>query len=364
MVEAYDILELMCSMARDNIKLIEFNKECSEDLLEPVTTILYATDRVDVPELKLVKSQFQKRYGLEFCKAAQVNQGRTVNERIITRLNAFRPNAYIVLNYLKEIALEKDVDWEPDEMTATIGQCTDRPMTGPNGSSVAPGNASGLGTAAYQVTDGTIERKLKGGINDLELEASPADAAERKATTAGSSASGINSPSSVMSFPAVPGSSGSADNVSHLVSSASQTAHLGRPKLISKGVQTDTIVETAKVVTLSKHEVKEIVDVDSSQIFQTETLIEKIPKASIINESPTAREHETGMDDNSPDDQQELVYSMGAEYVISPTATPVADHSADESQTINSAKNSHDHEDDSADNYDDLLSRFQRLQNL
>ena len=52
-IEAYDILELMCELVRDNVKLLEAEDECPYDMVEAVSTILYAADRTEVPELKV-----------------------------------------------------------------------------------------------------------------------------------------------------------------------------------------------------------------------------------------------------------------------------------------------------------------------
>mmetsp|Transcript_5084 Transcript_5084/g.6414 ORF Transcript_5084/g.6414 Transcript_5084/m.6414 type:complete len:373 (+) Transcript_5084:167-1285(+) len=155
-IEAYDILELMCELVRDNAKLLEAEKECPYDMVEAVSTILYAADRTEVPELKIPKEQLIKKYGKEFFENAIHNKGGVVNERVLHRLSGQRPNAFLVLNYMKEVAKEQGVDWEPDEVTAEVGQRFDAPMVGPDGSSINPGTASGLGTAAYQVTDGRI----------------------------------------------------------------------------------------------------------------------------------------------------------------------------------------------------------------
>lgn len=153
-VEALDILELMCTMLRDNVKLIELSKDqkCSQDLLEPITTVLYCCDRVDVPELRQVKKQLVKKFGEKFLEVHMAY----VNDKLKTRLSGQRPNAYIVLEYMKEIAKEKEVAWEPDAKTENVGQRTDTAMTGPSGEFVRTGTASGLGLAAYEVTDGTL----------------------------------------------------------------------------------------------------------------------------------------------------------------------------------------------------------------
>lgn len=155
-MEAFDILELMCELVRDNVKSIEAEKTCPYDLIEAVSTLLYASTRTEISELDVVRKQFTIKYGKDFVEAAMDNQRGVVNERILHRMSGQRPNAFLVLNYMKELAKEYNVDWEPDEVTEEAGQRFDAPMVGPDGSSIAPGAASGLGTGAYQVTDGSI----------------------------------------------------------------------------------------------------------------------------------------------------------------------------------------------------------------
>ena len=155
-IEAYDILELMCELVRDNVKAIEAEETCPYDLMEAVSTLLYASTRTEISELSVVKKQFTIKYGKDFVEGAMNNRGGVVNERVLHRMSGQRPNAFLVLSYMKEVAKANNVEWEPDEITAESGERFDAPMVGPDGSSIMPGAGSGLGTAAYQVTDGRI----------------------------------------------------------------------------------------------------------------------------------------------------------------------------------------------------------------
>lgn len=156
-VEALDILELMCGMLRDNCKLIEIskNKYCSNDMLETVSTIFFCSERIDIPELNHVRKQLVRKYGQEYLRQQEIH----VNKRIKLRLSAKRPNAYIVLQYMKEIAAEKNIPWEPDQQTEIQGTRTDIAMDAPSGLYVKAGSASDLGLAAYEITDGTVSRE-------------------------------------------------------------------------------------------------------------------------------------------------------------------------------------------------------------
>lgn len=146
----------MCELVRDNVKAIEAEETCPYDLMEAVSTLLYASTRTEISELAVVKKQFTIKYGKDFVEGAMNNRGGVVNERVLHRMSGQRPNAFLVLSYMKEVAKANNVEWEPDEVTAESGERFDAPMVGPDGSSVMPGAGSGLGAAAYQVTDGRI----------------------------------------------------------------------------------------------------------------------------------------------------------------------------------------------------------------
>lgn len=154
-IEAYDILELLCELVLERLNLIASEKECPFDMREAVCTLIYAANRTEVPELIKVKAQFGKKYGSEFVDAAKRNKDKCVNARIIQKLSAQPPNSWIVLNYMKEIAKEFNVAWEPSKETEDAGKRFDAPMLAPKGADVVMGAASGV-SKPYAATDGTI----------------------------------------------------------------------------------------------------------------------------------------------------------------------------------------------------------------
>jgi len=155
LIEAYDILELLCELLLERIRLIDAEKECPFDLREAVCTLIYAADRTEVKELSGVKDQLVKKFGKAFGEKASQNKNNCVNERVIHKLSAQPPNAFLVYNYMKELAEEHGIDWVPDEATQAR---FDAAAAAPTGSSVTSGAGSGLGSAGYQWTDGRILR--------------------------------------------------------------------------------------------------------------------------------------------------------------------------------------------------------------
>mmetsp|Transcript_13739 Transcript_13739/g.26620 ORF Transcript_13739/g.26620 Transcript_13739/m.26620 type:complete len:403 (-) Transcript_13739:189-1397(-) len=156
LIETYDIIELLCELVMERIRLLDGEKECPFDMREAVCTLIYAAKRTEIKELVQVRDQLTKKYGKEFMEKADRNHNGCVNERVVAKLSAQPPNAFLVLNYMKELAEEYDVDWQPDEATMSIGARFDTAMAPPTGATVSAGAGSGLGASGYRYTDGRI----------------------------------------------------------------------------------------------------------------------------------------------------------------------------------------------------------------
>ena len=146
LIEAYDILSLECELLSERIKLIEFSKECPPDLVSCISTLIYATPRVDVPELAVIRKQFRAKYGKKFEEAAMNNTGGVLNERVVTKLSVQPPAAYLVQTYLERICEKYEVDWAPT-IRLTVDQMGE-PMAPPVGFSVPVGQGTGLGATS------------------------------------------------------------------------------------------------------------------------------------------------------------------------------------------------------------------------
>lgn len=170
LIEAYEILQLECEMLHERIKLIESTKGCPKDLMSVVATIMWASQRVDIPELVMVRKQFRARYGKGFEEAALENVGNILNERVVTKLSFEPPAAYLVQTYLERICERFEVDWAPT-IRLSAEQMIE-PMAPPVGYSVAVAQGTGLGvinmeeaTTGQPNTDQEINyAKQNGGI--------------------------------------------------------------------------------------------------------------------------------------------------------------------------------------------------------
>ncbi|ETP50223.1 hypothetical protein F442_04391 [Phytophthora nicotianae P10297] len=144
-MEGYEILELLCELLAERANLIKTEADCPYDMREAVCTLIWAASRTEIPELAEVKKQLTKKYGQDFEAAAIRNVDGCVNERVIQKLSVQPPSAFLVVNYMKEIAKEFKVDWEPDEAEVTDPLA---PIPAPTGATVTSGAVSGPEFAA------------------------------------------------------------------------------------------------------------------------------------------------------------------------------------------------------------------------
>eukprot|EP00560_Eucampia_antarctica_P006212 CAMPEP_0197825828 /NCGR_PEP_ID=MMETSP1437-20131217/2861_1 /TAXON_ID=49252 ORGANISM="Eucampia antarctica, Strain CCMP1452" /NCGR_SAMPLE_ID=MMETSP1437 /ASSEMBLY_ACC=CAM_ASM_001096 /LENGTH=302 /DNA_ID=CAMNT_0043425997 /DNA_START=189 /DNA_END=1097 /DNA_ORIENTATION=- len=145
-IEAYEILQLTCELLAERIKLVASEKKCPEDLVSSISTLLWASSRVDIPELVAVKKQFTRKYGRDFVEHAMENHGGILNERIVAKLSVQPPTAFLVQTYLEKISDEFDVGWKPT--VRLLATELAEPMAAPIGYSVQVAQGTGLTPAS------------------------------------------------------------------------------------------------------------------------------------------------------------------------------------------------------------------------
>ncbi|TDH66330.1 hypothetical protein CCR75_006811 [Bremia lactucae] len=144
-IEAYEILELLCELLAERANLIKTEPDCPYEMREAVCTIIWAASRTEIPEFAEVKKQLTKKYGQDFKAAAIRNLDGCVNERVILKLSVQPPSAYLVVNYMKEIAKKYKVNWEHDDTEVTDPLA---PIPAPTGVTVMNAAVSGSDFAA------------------------------------------------------------------------------------------------------------------------------------------------------------------------------------------------------------------------
>eukprot|EP00573_Skeletonema_grethae_P012789 CAMPEP_0201693118 /NCGR_PEP_ID=MMETSP0578-20130828/5801_1 /ASSEMBLY_ACC=CAM_ASM_000663 /TAXON_ID=267565 /ORGANISM="Skeletonema grethea, Strain CCMP 1804" /LENGTH=330 /DNA_ID=CAMNT_0048178593 /DNA_START=197 /DNA_END=1189 /DNA_ORIENTATION=+ len=151
-VEAYEILQLSCELLSERINLISHSKECPADLLSTVSTIIWASAIVDIPELIEVRKQFKYKFGAAFDERAMRNVDGILNERVTSKLSVQPPVAYRVQTYLEKISDEHEVGWKPK--VALQAKDITQPMEAPIGKDVPEAPGSGLGSSIPPPTTG------------------------------------------------------------------------------------------------------------------------------------------------------------------------------------------------------------------
>ena len=152
-IEAYEILQLTCELLSERAKMMASVKECPQDLIDSVATLIWASNVIDIPELIDVRKLFKAKYGAKFIDLATNNQNGNINERVVQKLSITPPTAFIVQTYLERIAEQFEIHWVPSVRLQPEDLC--RPMAAPTGYSVmtAPGTglvSSSMGTTTVQ----------------------------------------------------------------------------------------------------------------------------------------------------------------------------------------------------------------------
>jgi len=145
-IEAYEILSLSCDLLGERMRLIASQQGCPPDLVSTISTLLWASNRVDITELGEIRKQFKLKFGKKFEEDAMMNAGGVVNERVLVKLGVQPPSGRLVQAYLHKIAQEFEVDWEPKELLTN--EQLQHSMVPPQGYSIPVAGGSGLGGGA------------------------------------------------------------------------------------------------------------------------------------------------------------------------------------------------------------------------
>lgn len=116
LVEAMEMLEMYCDLLLARFGLISTQKELDPGLEESISSIIWATPRLqaDVPEFKAITEQFSVKYSKEFALACRTNELNNVNEKVMHKLGVQAPPKILVERYLVEIARTYNVSFDPD----------------------------------------------------------------------------------------------------------------------------------------------------------------------------------------------------------------------------------------------------------
>ena len=83
LIRVYEWLQMMCDLIHQRVKQIEVaKKDCPEDLLESICTLMYCANRVDIPELKEICGQFKAKWGDKWFEKHVENRSGRVSKQV------------------------------------------------------------------------------------------------------------------------------------------------------------------------------------------------------------------------------------------------------------------------------------------
>jgi vacuolar protein sorting-associated protein IST1 len=102
------------------IDAIELSPEIPPDLRVPISTLVYAAERLDVKELKQLSRELTAKYGKELADNALSKYQRTadVHSLVAECLNVYRPPPHTVYQMLHDIATQFGVEWNDADLRA------------------------------------------------------------------------------------------------------------------------------------------------------------------------------------------------------------------------------------------------------
>ncbi|KAJ1948505.1 Vacuolar protein sorting-associated protein ist1, partial [Linderina macrospora] len=113
-VEALEIVELYCELLNARLGLIEQSRTVDPGIEDAVASIAYASSRVDIKELVMIRELLAAKYGAEYIKNAMDNVDGTVSPKLVHKLSVKAPARFLVEMYLKEISNAYNVGWRPE----------------------------------------------------------------------------------------------------------------------------------------------------------------------------------------------------------------------------------------------------------
>ncbi|KAL1223918.1 hypothetical protein V5N11_012835 [Cardamine amara subsp. amara] len=106
----------------DRVHLFEHHRDCPEEILEPVSGLLFAASRIgEFPELQEIRNVLISRFGKDLAaRSIELRSNCGVNPKIIQKLSTRHPPREVRMKALKEIAAENNIVLKlEDDSTST-----------------------------------------------------------------------------------------------------------------------------------------------------------------------------------------------------------------------------------------------------
>lgn len=123
LITVYDILGPLCEILKERITYICEATEVPPDIKAQMDTIIYASSRVDIPDLFTLRSLIQRKYGAYYIQSAEQNRDGLVNVNVVEKLKIKPPvDAFLTIR-LKQLCKEKKINFEfPEEIAPNFDQ--------------------------------------------------------------------------------------------------------------------------------------------------------------------------------------------------------------------------------------------------
>lgn len=102
LVEAMELVEMLCDLLIARFGLIQQEKEMDEGLAEAISSLIWVAPRLqsDCQELKVIAELFTHKYGKQYALAARDNAVGTVSPKLMAKLSVQAPPKLLVENYM------------------------------------------------------------------------------------------------------------------------------------------------------------------------------------------------------------------------------------------------------------------------
>eukprot|EP00281_Chroomonas_sp_CCMP1168_P030555 CAMPEP_0206240004 /NCGR_PEP_ID=MMETSP0047_2-20121206/15699_1 /ASSEMBLY_ACC=CAM_ASM_000192 /TAXON_ID=195065 /ORGANISM="Chroomonas mesostigmatica_cf, Strain CCMP1168" /LENGTH=499 /DNA_ID=CAMNT_0053664741 /DNA_START=42 /DNA_END=1542 /DNA_ORIENTATION=+ len=182
-----EVLSGLCELLLARFSLLEGGgKECNEEILELVSTIIWSAPRAEVEELLVVSKELGHKYGKDFHRACTNNTENFANARIVSSLSYNTPSRAAVDDCLYSVARERNIPFIVEEpplgasasaLCSQTGWMSPPPQQQPAtaeisllGDTISP-NPNGVSPDIYPDAELLSDGLLAGRLRELQEEA-------------------------------------------------------------------------------------------------------------------------------------------------------------------------------------------------
>jgi vacuolar protein sorting-associated protein IST1 len=111
MITVYDILGTLFEKIKEKCSYLLYYDKCPEDLRASLDTIIYASCRIEMPEIQTLREHFKQKYGENYIYEASSNRSQLVNINVVEKLRMKVPQEQIIISRLRMLCQEFKIDY-------------------------------------------------------------------------------------------------------------------------------------------------------------------------------------------------------------------------------------------------------------